>query len=101
MFVDEHRRHADERLGFLAEEAGRDDLFLEHRRLGPRQRVRPRVAREQGRGDHVHPRVGGLRRQDRGDQQLEWIAVVQFRVGVRVLLGEPLDDPARGRRRLQ
>ena len=95
---DEHLRHADQRLGLLPEEPGRQDQPLELGCVGPRQRPRVRIALEQRRRDHVHALVRGLRRQDRGGEQLEGVAVVQFGVGVRMLLGERLDDPAsRGR----
>ena len=89
--LDERLGHADQRLRFLAEEAGGLDLLLE---LGRSRAPAPprRDSAEQRRRDHVDARVGGLRRQDRGDQQLERVPVVQLGVGVRVLLGERLDD---------
>jgi hypothetical protein len=39
------------------------------------------IAREERRRDHVDARVGGLRREHRGDEQLERVAVVQLGVG--------------------
>ena len=60
-----------------------------------RERARVGVALEQRRRDQVDARVGGLRRQDRRDEQLERRPVVQLGVGVRVLRLEPIEDLAR------
>ena len=52
------------------------------------------VLREQRGRRLVHPQVGRLGGQDRGDEQLEGVAEVQLRVGVRIDLGELAVDPA-------
>ena len=85
MLRDERLGHADQGLRFLAEEAGGFDLLLERWRTSFRQGGRIQVALEQGGCDEVDPRIGRLRRQDGGDQQLERRPVVQLSVGVRVL----------------
>src|SRR5581483_3298004 len=63
-------------------------------RVSLRERRRSRVTREERRRHHVDPNIRGLRRENRGDEQLERVAVVQLRVGIRMLLGERVDDPA-------
>ena len=65
-------------------EAGRLDDLLQLLAVGARV-VRGRgVAREQRRGHHVDPLVGGLRGQDRRDEQLERGLEVQLGVHVRI-----------------
>ena len=82
-------------LGILLADQGLD-LFQARRR----QRARVWVAGEQRRGDAVDPRIGGLRREDRRDEQLVGIAVVQLRVRAGVLPVEPRDDASADRGRL-
>src|SRR2546430_6681486 len=47
------------------------NLLLQDVRVGAGIVLHRAILREQRRGDQVDPRVGGLRRQDGGDQQLE------------------------------
>ena len=101
MLVDEHLRHADERLRLLPKEAGRDDQLFELRRLRLHQRARIGVALEQRRRHQVHPRIGRLRRQHRRRQQLERRPVVELGVGVRMLRRQRVDDAPGDGGRLQ
>ena len=98
---DEGLRHADERAALLAEEAGSLDERLHLRRVGVGERTRRGEAGEERRCGLVHARVGGLRRQHRGNEQLERVVVHEFRVRVRMLPGQGLDDATRGGGRLQ
>src|SRR2546430_16757033 len=95
--------HAEDRLCLVAAEPGAVDLLLEHPWVGSGVILRRPVLREQGGGHHVHTGVGGLRRQNRGDQQLERIAVLEraYRVGICLLearddLLQPRAEPSRG-----
>src|SRR3546814_13354627 len=91
--LDDAGGHADEALGLVLVEAGGADDLLELRRLCDREVLRSRVAGEELRRDHVDALVGGLRRQDRGGEQLVGVGVLQRaeldRVA-RVLECEPL-----------
>ena len=61
------RGRALDRFRLVPEEAGRADDLLD---LAPLRRRRIRdggIAGEESGGDHVHPHVGALRREDRGD----------------------------------
>jgi len=93
VFGDQLLRHPDQGFRFLTKESGRQNLRLELGGCGLRQRARISIALEKGGRDHVDARVGGLRGQDCRHQQLERVAVMQLRIGVRVLLRERLDDP--------
>lgn len=63
--------HPDEAACLGAKEPGRMDDLLELVGVGPRERRRIRVGREQGRRHHVDPDIGALGRQDRRHKQLE------------------------------
>ena len=54
--------------------------------------ARVAVALEQGRRDQVDALVGGLRRQDGRDQQLEGVGVVQLGVGAGMLRLELVEN---------
>ena len=72
---------------------GSQDL-LDLLRVRGGQRRRVRVAGEEGRRREVHPHVRRLRRQHRGDEQLERRREVELAVRVRVPHGErPVDPP--------
>ena len=53
---------------FCFEEAGRPDEGFQFRGIGRSVIARLLIATEQIRGDLIHPLIGALRRQDRGDQ---------------------------------
>src|SRR5690348_18311239 len=55
----------------LVEEPGRADQLLQLRAGQPEVLLRPPAAGEERRRHLVHPLVRALRREDRGDQQLE------------------------------
>ena len=61
-------------LALSGEEAGRPDDLLELLGVGAGQVLGRRVAGEERGRHHVHPDVGGLRREDRGRQELERVA---------------------------
>ena len=84
-----------ERLRLRAEETGGVNLRLELRRRRLRERARVGIALEQRRRDQVHALIGRLRREDRRDQQLEGVAVVELGVGVRMLRLERVEDVPR------
>src|SRR5216117_1223831 len=96
MALDQRLRHPDDGFGLVAEEPRAVDLLLQDLRVGARIVLRRAILREQRRGDQVDPRVGGLCRQDGGDQQLERARVLQRagRVGIGLLeTGDDLADP--------
>src|SRR5205814_1551616 len=63
------------------------------------QRLRIRILREQRGSNHVDALVGALRAQDRGDEKLIGIAVVERRRCVRILRREAAVDLGRTLRR--
>ena len=87
--------HPDQRFGLGAEKAGRMDLRLEFLLRRLRQCGSGRITLEQRRRDHVDALIGRLRRQDRRDQQLKGVGVVQLGVGIRVLGLQPVEEVPR------
>ena len=83
----QRRCHPDEVLRLRAEEAGRLDQLLDLVGIGVGEVGRRRVLREQRGRDHVDALVGALRGEDRRDEQLVRVRVVQraVRVGVQLL----------------
>ena len=76
--LDEGAAEALERLRLVAEEAGGLDERLELFASGICRVVRGgRAGREERRRHHVDAHVGALRREDRRDQELERVAVVE------------------------
>ena len=59
------------------------------------QRARVRVLLEQRRRHEVDACVGGLRREDRRDEQLERVAVGELGVRARMMPFQRVEDPAR------
>src|SRR5262245_38364682 len=97
VLVLERLRHRDERAGLRAIEPGRADFLFERGRLGPGVVACPGVLLEQSGRDHVHALVRALRREDRGDQELERGLEVERDLGVRIgLLQGPDDLPGPG-----
>jgi hypothetical protein len=101
MFGHQGARHAEQRLGLLPEETGRDDLLLERGLLRARKRARVRLLVVACGRDVVDASVRRLRGENRRDEQLERVAIVKLGVCVRVLRCERLDDSADGVGRLQ
>lgn len=105
VLVEQAARHALEALGLLTEEARGVDDLLEFGGVGLGEGDRIGPSPEDLGGGQVHPFVGALRRQDRGHQQLERIAVVeltQIDRRARIVLGQELVrhlGPAGGRAR--
>ncbi len=93
--VAQGRGQAEQRFRLGPEETRGPDQLLQ--RLGVRRRhvLRRRVGGEEGGGGLVDPQVGGLSRENRGDQQLEAVLEVELGVGVGIDLGELAVDPAR------
>ena len=92
--VAERLAEPDQAVGLGPEEPGRLDDLLQ---LGPVGRGVVRsgpVAAEQHRRHLIHQLVGGLRGQDRGDQELKRGGEVELGADVRVHLGEFAVDPA-------
>ena len=84
----------DEGVCLRPKEAGRPDEVLEFVTVGGGIGGRVAVAGEQWRCHEVDPPVGALRREDRGDEQLERGREVEFAVGVGVGLGQdPVHAP--------
>ena len=65
--------------------------LLELGLIGAHHRLRSGPLREEHRRDLVHPLVGGLRREDGGDQELPGVLPVQLVLRVGVLLLEARD----------
>jgi hypothetical protein len=95
VFGDELSGHADEGLGLLAEEPGGDDEPFDVPGRGGRERPRVGIPIEERRRDLVDARVGRLRGEDGGDQQLEGVPIVKLGVGAGVFRLEEVDDPLR------
>ena len=70
--------------GLAAEEAGLANDFFNFELGGGGQGLGRGVAAEEFRRDPVDGDVGGLGGQDDGDEELEWVLVVQFGRGFRV-----------------
>ncbi|MPN02405.1 hypothetical protein SDC9_149621 [bioreactor metagenome] len=85
-----------QRRRLVAEEAGGPNDLFEFGPVGLSQRLRGRPAREKHRGDFVHPDIGRLGRQHRGDQQLERTREVELAARVRVGRAQQLEDFVRG-----
>ncbi len=92
VLLDEDARGADDGFRFRAKKTRRANLGFEIFRCGFRERGGIRVAREEPRRHQVHARVGGLRRQDRGDEQLERVAMVQLRIRAGMLAFKLVED---------
>src|SRR6266699_1769945 len=90
--LQERLRHPDDRFRLVAEEPGAVNILLED--LGIRRGVvlRRLVLCEQRRGDDVDPSVRGLSGEDRRDEQLERVRVVERAHGVGVGPLEAGDD---------
>ena len=92
MTFHQRARHAHERLRFRSEEACRVNLPLQLSAFGRRERRRIRIPLEEGWRDAIDAGIGRLRRQNRGDEQLIWILVVELGVGVGMLRVQLPDD---------
>src|SRR6266850_2255415 len=92
VLFEQRLRHRDDRAGLRAIKAGRADLLLERGRLGQGIVARRRVLLEEGRGDHVDPLVRALGRENRGDEELEWIPEVEGDLGVGIGLLQRAND---------
>ena len=80
--------------GLGPEESGGLDDLLDLGSIGGRVVGSRPVLGEQDRGYQIDTAVGGLRAQDRRNEELERIGVVQLAVGVRIKLGKLAVDPA-------
>ena len=87
----------DDVLGLLVVEAQRTNVLLDFELVGLGEVSGCRKALEQRRCRLVHPNVGGLRREDHGDQQLVGVGEVQRGVRVAVVRLEPLGVDGRER----
>jgi hypothetical protein len=94
-------RHAGERFGLGAEEAGRLNLRLELGGGRPVQRRRVWIALEQRRRDLVHALVGALRGENRRDQELVRRGEVKLGIRAGMLALELLHDGTRVSPRLR
>jgi hypothetical protein len=92
LFVN-HARSGLETLRFVAEEAGRVDHGLEFGGIGIGEVLRRLVLLEERRRNGVDHFVGALCGQNRRDQQLEGIRMVEGALGVGIGRLEPLVDP--------
>src|SRR5690606_27579268 len=95
VLVDQRVRHRDQVPRLAPEEAGRVDELFDLLLLRAGQVLWCRVPREEGGRDLVDPLVGALRREDRGDEELERVLVVERALGVRILRREAVQDPGR------
>jgi hypothetical protein len=101
VLLDERPRHADDGFRLLPEKPGLEHEAFDVGRVGAAQGARVGIPGEEGRRDHVHALVGRLRREDRGDEQLEGVSMVQLGIGVRVLGFELRQNRPRGPRRVE
>ena len=77
--------HRDQVLRLVPEEPGGADQLLDVFLAVPRARARASGYRcEERRSDEIDPRVGALRREDRGHQQLVGVGVLEGAVRVRI-----------------
>ena len=85
MAFDEQCAGLDDVFGLGVEQSDGADVFLQS--LGAEGKYRGRRAgdRKQARSGFIDPLVGSLRRESHRDQQLEWRAIVEFGLGVRVV----------------
>ena len=88
----EHPGHGREVFGLVVRVRDAPDVGIDLLGRGAGHVERGREGLEQGRGGHVHPLVGALRREDHGDKQLIGVFVVQFALGHGHVLREPGDD---------
>ncbi len=88
-------RHSHQRLRFGSKEAGRVNLRLELAGVRGRERRGVRIAPEQGRRDAIDAGISRLRGENRRDQQLIGIPVVELGVGAGMLRVELLEDRVR------
>src|SRR5207247_6934163 len=95
MPLDQHLGHADDRFRLVAEEPGALDLPLEHSGVRARVVARTPVLGEQVRGHLVHADVGALGGEDRGNEELEGVGVVQGARGSGIGPLQPPHDLAR------
>src|SRR5207253_6259453 len=77
-------RHSQQTFRLVPKESRALDHFLQLFRIAQRQRFDVRILREERGRYHVDALISTLRTQNRGDQQLIWIAVVERggRVGI-------------------
>src|SRR5712664_132119 len=92
VLLDARLGHRDDRAGLCAIETRGAHLLLHGLRFGPRVVARRWVLREESRRDLVHPLVRALSREDRGDQQLEWIPEVERDLGVGIGFLQRVND---------
>ena len=92
-------RHAEQAAGLGAEEAGGADELLDPRRVGAGEIGRRRILGEQRRGHHVHALVGRLRRENRRDEQLVRIRMIERAAHVGIELRQAFDHDRRPRLR--
>jgi threonine aldolase len=91
----QRRRHALEGTRFGAEEAAASDEPFQLGGVRRGQRAGVGVAPEHLGGDHVHPLVGALGREDDGDHELQGRGVVQLDPGFGHRFAEPVQDSER------
>ena len=84
----------EDALSFVAEKARRLDHFLQLALLRRRERVSIGIAGKQGGRDAIDALIRALRRQNRGNEQLQRIGVVQSAMGIGILLGQLANDAA-------
>ena len=97
MPLDERLRHANDGFGLVPEKAGGLNLLFQHSGIDSRVVGGRAVLREQMWRDQVDPRVGALRGENRRDDELEGVAMVQRAGRVRILALQASDDLPRPR----
>ncbi|MEY2969432.1 MAG: hypothetical protein RIQ64_2059 [Actinomycetota bacterium] len=92
---DQGSGHSDEVLCFRCIETGRTHEFLDARHVGVSKVIGRREFGEQRGRHHVHAGIGALCRKDRGGEQFEGVAVIEFATGLGKLDGEAFCDDFR------
>ncbi len=89
--IEEPAGHSQEALRLVSEKTGWPDQILDFSWIGHREGVRVRVSLEQSRRHHIHPLIGALGAQDRGNEELVRVSKVKLAMCVGIGTGEPLE----------
>src|SRR6267378_269648 len=78
--------------GLIPEEARGFNFVFQRGTPGLRKLLSRTIFFEQLRGDYIDSLVRALGRQDRGNEQFQWVGMIQFTMSIRISLFECVDD---------